>query len=157
MVFNSYGDGPDSTYTGARDFFLFPIVSDYPDFSFETNGDVIVKMVSGHLLRISGKDFSLLSLSTGQVNEKPLSKTNNGGVEIKLTQGFWVDAGFRLGGLNISNPEKSSGFNSNATKSPCLVKNKNFMTYLSDGNEEFKLKGTDFVQYVKLTCPKLAL
>jgi hypothetical protein len=157
MVFNSYGYGPDSTFTGARDFFLFPVVSEYPDFSVESNGDVLVKMVSGHQLRISGKDFSLLSLSSGQVSEKPLSNSNNGGVEIKLTQGFWLDAGFRLGGLNISDPEKTSSFNSAASKSACVVKNKNFMTYLGGGDEEFKLTGADFVKYVKATCPKLGL
>ena len=37
LVFNSYGDGPNSTHTGMRSFFLLPIVNDYPDFSIEPN------------------------------------------------------------------------------------------------------------------------
>lgn len=155
MVFNSYGPGPDATSTGARDFFLFPITEDYPDYSFEPNQDLIIKMVSGHQLRISGKDFSLVSLSSGTVKEKPLSTKNNGGIEISLTKGFWLDAGFRLGGLNITNPNKLTAFKS--PKSACSLKNDVFMDYADKENPVFKLIGDPFVQFVKSQCPKLLL
>lgn len=157
MVFNSYGNGPIESYTGARDFFLFPIVDQYPDFSFEQNGDVIIKMVSGHQLRISGKDFSLVSLSDGTVSEKPLSNKNAGGVEITLTKGFWLDTGFRLGGLNIANPNKSTLFKSPATKESCSVKNSKFMDYADKDNPDFKYNGEPFIQFIRTTCPRLGL
>ncbi|MBC7466588.1 MAG: hypothetical protein H7256_11410 [Bdellovibrio sp.] len=157
MVFNSYGAGPDSTYTGARDFFLFPVINDYPDFSFEPNGDVLVKTVSGHILRVSGKDFSLVSLSDGTVKEKPLSTKNAGGVEITLKKGFWLDTGFRLGGLNIASPSNSTSFKSPKMTETCLVKNKTFMDYDANGEPDFKLTGDSFVQFVKAQCPKLLL
>lgn len=157
MVFNSYGEGPDSTHTGARDFFLFPVVNDYPDFSFEDNGDVLVKMVSGHTLRVSGKDFSLVSLSDGTVKEKPLSTKNAGGIEISLKKGFWLDTGFRLGGLNIANPAKTTSFKSPKTSEACAVTNKTFMSYDANGEPDFKLIGDPFVQFVKSQCPKLLL
>jgi len=157
MVFNSYGYGPDSTFTGAREFFSFPVVNEYPDFSFEKNGDAIIKMVSGHELRVSGKDFSLVSLSNGTVSEKPLSNKNNGGVEIALTKGFWMDTGFKLGGVNISNPSKSSIFKSATSKESCSLVNKTFLNYTADGDSEFKLVGDAFVQYIRKQCPKLLL
>lgn len=155
MVFNSYGAGPSETSTGARDFFLFPITEDYPDYSFEPNQDVIIKLVSGHQLRISGKDFSLVSLSNGTVKEKPLSSKNNGGVEIKLTKGFWLDAGFRLGGLNIANPDKLTVFQTGKSSTGCSLKNNIFMDYKDKENPEFKFIGDPFVQFIKSQCPKL--
>lgn len=157
MVFNSYGPGPDSTHTGARDFFLFPIESDYPDYSFEPNDDLIVKMVSGHQLRISGKDFSLVSLSSGKVSEKPVSTKNAGGVEITLQTGFWMDTGFRLGGLNIADAAKRTLFKSAKQTSVCSMKNNLFMDYTHPDDPEFRLTGDAFLKFTKSTCPQLGL
>ncbi len=157
MVFNSYGNGPESEMTASRAFYLFPVVDEYPDYSFEDNGDVVIKLVSGHQLRISGKDFSLVSLSAGVLHEKPLAKNNNGGVELQLTRGFWLDAGFKLGGTRLDLPTNRSLFFSAQSKSNCSLVNKTFLHYENDGNFVMKWSGDIFNNYIKQKCPDLKL
>lgn len=156
MVFNSYGAGSDSTMTAARDFFLFPITEDYPDFSVEENGDVIVKMVSGHQIRFSAKDFSILSLTPGSFTEKSLSPDNNGGVEISLTKGFWIDGGFKKGGSRMSNPKLKSIVKSSLSSESCSVLNNDFLKYEADGNYVFKFQKDALTSFLKTKCPQLS-
>ena len=157
MVFNSYGVGPDSQKTATRIFYLFPVVDDYPDFSIEPNGDVIVKLVSGHEFRISGKDFSIVSLSDGRVQEKPLATNNKGGVEIQLTRGFWLDAGFKLGGTALDKPNNRSVFQSAGSSASCVLTNSLFLRYASDGNFYMKYEGDTFNQFINQKCPQLKI
>ncbi len=158
MVFNSYGYGSDSETTGARVFYFFPLIEDYPDYSFEENGDVVIKLVSGQLFRVSGKDFSIVSLSDAAIKEMPLSKKNAGGVEIKLTKGFWLDAGFKMGGTGLDKPAKKSVFRSAAAKQQsCQVANREFLNYTSSGDFSMKYTGDIMKQFVKSKCPQLKL
>ena len=156
MVFNSFGEGPDSEMAGSRVFYLFPVIADYPDYSFETNGDVIVKLVSGHQFRVSGKDFSILSLSDAVIQEKSLSKNNAGGVEFKLTRGFWLDAGFRLGGTRLDSPTNKSTFRSAQSKENCTLVNHVFLNYV-DGEFIMKYTGSTFNEFIKKQCPQLKI
>ncbi len=154
MVFNSYGDGPDSTMTASRDFFIMPVVNEYPDYSIEDNGDVTVKLVSGHLFRVSAKDFSIVSLTPGTFTEKALSPNNQGGVEIMLLSGFWIDGGFRKGGTRFSNPNFKSGIHSAKSSALCGAGNSTFLDYDSNGNYTFKFQGTAFNSYIAKQCPQ---
>ena len=157
MVFNSYGNGPDSETTGARVFYLFPVVNDYPDYSFEPNGDVIIKLVSGHEFKVSGKDFSIVSLSGGILSEKPLSKTNGGGVEIKLTEGFWMDAGFKMGGTRLESPKNKSTLKAAGSSNSCSLQNNSFLNYSGFGDYDFKYSGITWLSFLKNKCPQLNL
>ena len=157
MVFNSYGEGNESQTAGARGFYLFPQIAEYPDFSFEDNGDVIVEMVSGHQMRISGKDFSVVSLTPGTFAEKPLSPNNQGGLEIKLSAGFWLDGGFRLGGLKFDNPNNKTKFQSAKSSQSCTLANKTFLKYDSEGEFSMKFTGAALTQFVQTKCPQLKL
>lgn len=157
MVFNSYGDGPDSEMTASRIFYLFPQAEDYPDFSFEDNGDVIVKLVSNHQFRISGKDFSIVSLSDGVIKESPLAVNNKGGVELQLTRGFWLDAGFKVGGTALDKPDNRSVFHSATSHLTCTLTNKTFLRYASDGNFFMKYEGDAFNNFIHQKCPQLKL
>lgn len=156
MVFNSYGEGADAEMTGSRVFYLFPVVEEYPDYSFEPNGDVIIKLVSGHQFRVSGKDFSIVSLSYGKIKESPLSKDNAGGVELQLTQGFWLDAGFRLGGTRLDSPKNKSIFRSAQSNKICTLVNNIFLDYI-DGEFIMKYSGDTFTQFIKEKCPQLKI
>ena len=156
MVFNSFGEGPESEMAGSRVFYLFPVIADYPDYSFETNGDVIVKLVSGHQFRVSGKDFSIVSLSDAVIQEKPLSKNNAGGVEFKLNKGFWLDAGFKLGGTRLDSPTNKSTFQSAQSKKTCTLVNHVFLNYV-DGNFIMKYTGNTFNEFIKKQCPQLKI
>lgn len=157
MVFNSYGEGDESKTAGARGFYLFPQTEEYPDFSFEDNSDVIVKMVSGHQMRISGKDFSVVSLTPGTFSEKPLSQNNQGGLEIKPSTGFWLDGGFRLGGLKFDNPNNKTKFQSANSNQSCTLANKTFLKYDSEGEFSMKFTGAAINQFVQTKCPQLKL
>ncbi len=154
MVFNSLGEGDESKTTGARGFFIFPQIEEYPDYSFEPNNDVIVKMVSGHQFRISGKDFSVISLSDGYVAEKPLSPNNQGGLEIKLSKGYWLDSGFRLGGLKFDNPDNKAKIQSAKSGGLCTLANKTFLKY-NDGEFTLKQTGSALTQTLQVNCPQL--
>ncbi len=108
MVFNSYGDGPNSTMTGTRGFYLFPQVQDYPDYSIESNGDVRIQTVSGHEIVFDSKKLKIKSFVGGTFTEKILSSKNQGGTEIKPGSGFYLDIGFKLGGLNNENSKNTT-------------------------------------------------
>lgn len=155
MVFNVYGEGPDSKMTAAREFYLFPIINDYPDYSIEENGDVIVKMVSGHLFRLSAKDFSIISITPGTFTEKALSPNNNGGVEIDLHAGYWIDGGFKKGGLRMSNPKLISAVRSSKSANGCKILNSTFLNYTGDDNFVFKYEKQAFTDFLKTKCPTL--
>jgi hypothetical protein len=155
MVFNSFGEGSDQAMTGSRDFYVFPLVQDYPDFSIEPNGDVVVQMVSGHLFRISAKDYSIVSLTPGNISEKPVSPDNKGGVEFSLTSGFWFDAGFAKGASRFANPNFISTIKTSMTNLTCSVANRNFLDYSSDGNFNFKFESTALTDFLKKACPLL--
>ena len=151
LVFNSYGDGDLSESTGARGFMTFPQLYDYPDFSIEKNGDVILRMVSGHLLRINGEKFSVKEFSPGSFVEKVLSKTNKGGLEIKSSKGFWLDQGFRLGGMAFENKNGTTKIVGGLGGS-CALKNDRLYDY---SKEQIPLLYTKdaLTKFVKKTCP----
>lgn len=156
MVFNSYGDGPEQQMTGVRDFFLFPIINDYPDYSIEKNGDVRVKMVSGHEIVFSAKNFKIVSFTPGQFSEKTLSSQNKGGVEIKPNQGFWLDAGFAKGYSRLSQPQLTSKiYSTKMANSSCDVKNSELFNYAANGEYDLKFKKMDLVDFLKSKCPTL--
>ena len=157
MVFNSFAGEDESTSAGSRSFFLFPQVEEYPDYSVEANNDLIIKMISGHELRLSGKDFSVVSLSSALIKEKPISPDNNGGIEIKLLKGFWLDAGFKLGGTRLGNPRNKTTVKSASSEKTCSIVNRSFLNYDSDGDFSMKLTGLAFIQFLQKKCPQLKL
>lgn len=157
MVFNSYGEGPNSTTTAARDFYLFPIINDYPDYSINANGDVEIKMVSGHILKISQANFSILSFTPGSFTEKPVSPNNNGGLEIRPKSGFWFDAGFMMGNTPLSKPKNKTKIQSAKSSQICLVQNSEYLNYLPYDEIEFKFTGLALDTFVKQKCPQLKL
>lgn len=157
MVFNSYGAGDESKTAGARGFYVLPKILEYPDYSFEPNNDVIVKMVSGHEFRISGKDFSVVSLSDGTFSEKPLSPKNEGGIEIALKKGYWLDSGFRLGGLRLQNPNNKTKVQSANSTGSCSLVNKYFLNYSQDGDFVLKYTGPTLTEALQKKCPQIKL
>lgn len=150
MVFNSYGEGSDATTTASRVFYLHPTTNDYPDFSIEANGDVVVKTVSGHLLTLDAKSFSIKSFSPGSFIEKPLSKNNKGGVEIKPATGYWLDAGFKMGGMANDRPSGNTLING-ALGGQCSVKNSELFSYGEDIIPRYK--GTALTKFIRKRCP----
>lgn len=152
LVFNSYGEGDDASSTGARVFYLFPQTNDYPDYSIETNGDVVIKTSSGHLVTFDAKKLAIKSILPGSFVEKSLSPNNKGGVEIKLTQGFWFDSGFRIGGMANESPSKSTTIYG-ALAGQCSVKNSEIFDYSNDIAPKFS--GSQMTDFLKKRCPEV--
>jgi hypothetical protein len=158
MVFNSYGDGPISQNTSVREFFVLPVVSEYPDYSIEPNGDVIIKMVSGHLFRISAKKFSVKEFAPGSFTEKTLSKNNKGGLEFSLRSGYWIDGGYKLGASFLSeNPTANSIVRSSASSKSCSIKNKDFLSYVGGGDFFPLHSGSEQTAFFSQRCPELKI
>ncbi len=157
MVFNSFDGEDESVSAGSRSYFLFPQVAEYPEYYLDTNNDLIVKMISGHELRLSGKDFSVVSLSSAVIKEKPVSADNNGGIEIKLLKGFWFDAGFKFGGTRLENRNEKTAVRSAVSDQTCSLINRSFLNYDSAGEFSMKLTGLPFIEFLQKKCPQLKL
>jgi hypothetical protein len=152
LVFNSYGEGPNSTHTGMRSFYLLPIVNDYPDFSIEPNGDVLVETVSGHQILFDSKQLKIKQFINGSFTEKPLANNNKGGTEIKPKTGFWLDAGFKLGGMTTDNPKNSTKV-FGAKSGQCTLKNTELFHYdLGDYYNPLLYTGRDLELFLQKRC-----
>lgn len=152
LVFNSYGEGSNTSATGGRVFYMFPIVDEYPDYAIQANGDVIVKTSSGHLFTFEAKKLALKSISSGSVIEKPLSNSNKGGIEIKLTRGLWFDSGFRFGGMANEKPSGATLVNGSAG-GQCQVKNSEIFDYSNDIAPKYN--GNALLDFIKKRCPQV--
>jgi len=151
MVFNSYGDGSTASTTGARVFYLLPKIYDYPDFSIEPNGDVLLRTVSGHLFLFDSVKFGIKTFSPGSFTEQALSKTNKGGVEIKPTAGYWLDAGWKMGGMATdSASSKTAVYGSRAGQ--CSLVNKEIYAYNQGYNHPLLLEGQDLDLFFQRRC-----
>lgn len=151
MVFNSYGDGSTNSTTGSRVFYLLPQIYDYPDFSIEPNGDVLLRTVSGHLFLFDSTKFGIKAFTPGGFTEKPLSKTNKGGVEIKPTSGYWLDAGWKMGGMATdSSSSKTSVYGTKAGQ--CSLANKEIFSYNQGYNHPLLFEGKNLDLFFQRRC-----
>jgi hypothetical protein len=155
MVFNSYGDGPDSQMTGARDFYFFPR-RQMPVFRDPGNGTIEVRLPNGDQAVFSGKDASIVSMGRADVKVAPeVSPDNRGGVELTLRQGIVLDCGFAIGNQPETRPQGSSVFK-DAKGHSCTVKNNEVFSYFSDGNIAIRFKTDHELSiYLQTRCPEL--
>jgi hypothetical protein len=155
MVFNSYGDGPDSQMTGARDFYLFPR-RQMPVARDPGNGTIEVRLPNGDQAVFSGNDASIVSFGRADVKVAPeVSPDNRGGVELTLKQGIVLDCGFAIGHQPETRPQGSSVFK-DSKGHLCTVKNNEVFSYFSDGNIAIRFKtDQDLSVYLQTRCPML--
>lgn len=154
MVFNSYGDGPTSTSTGARIYYLFPRIINYPDVAYEQNGDVTTKPSSGHLVRFDAATMKIVAIQGMTFTEDPkITPRNKGGVELKPTAGLLLDLGFTLGRAPNEDPNRSNQF-LDIKGNKCKLKNKDLFLY-KDGDAVFKFTDSQLQLFLKKSCPKL--
>lgn len=152
MVFNSYGEGPNSTMTGTRSFYLMPIVQDYPDYSIEANGDVRIQTVSGQEIVFDSKKLKIKSFVGGTFTEKILSSKNQGGTEIKPNQGYWFDAGFKLGGTAMEISKNSTAV-TGSKSGQCTLKNTELFHYdLGQFNNPLLYSGKNLDLFLQKRC-----
>lgn len=152
MIFNSYGDGPSSTTTGAREFYFLPR-RPYQDLTELT--DQYARVVINHNVALdfmTTKDLKLINNQniTFKVDPK-INKKNKGGVEIVSYKGVYLDVGFSMGRSPSENKESVSTF-VNSSRQKCQLKNKFIFDY-KNGN--IYLFGDSVIsQILQKQCPK---
>tara|TARA_R110000868_G_scaffold83454_1_gene235539 strand:- start:4799 stop:5449 length:651 start_codon:yes stop_codon:yes gene_type:complete len=151
MVFNSLGDGPASTHTGARAFYLRPFKTSL-GWRFAKNGDLEILLPSGALARFDREKADWVELTGGEVIVDPeVTRHNQGGVEIRYFDGFVIDSGFRFGGHPTSRMERKSSVRYR-DGIECIVENKE--VFYRDGDEhEWNLPDDkEFTAWYKQRC-----
>ncbi len=128
MVFNSYGEGNDSLFTGAREFYFFPRTS-VPD--GKVSGNILsVKAANPKaIFYFDTRTDKLVKMANGEIVEDPqVNANNNGGVEIKSFKGLMLDVGFALG------------------HDPAMDRNRN-VSFRDEAGQVCTLKATDVFRY----------
>ena len=139
MVFNSYGEGPNSTHTGAREYYLFPRKG-MPDFSFDSDDLFTLTLASGGKVQFRTEDMKMLSFEGANFREdSSINRENNGGLEISQFQGILLDVGFKLGSDPADQASKKSMF-SDARGAQCELQNSEIFSYAVDGSGDIKFK-----------------
>ncbi len=122
MIFNSFGDGPSSTHTGARVYYFYPKQSAL-DLRLDQD-DVVVTMVSGHELIFDASQVELAAMSEAKVVvDSEIRPDNEGGVEIELDRSYLLDMGFKLGNTPEWDLSRPSVFR-NSRGQACRFKNR---------------------------------
>lgn len=158
MVFNSFGNGPEDQFTGAREYYMFPRTA--KGITYNWNDDtrhLDVTDMTGAVYSFDYEDSSVTSISKAQVKTAPdVVDTNKGGVEITKFQGLLLDGGFAKGHAPTGVADNSSTFTDKNGKT-CKVKNSSIFKYTSDGDNSFKFDDKGLATFLKANCPKLSL
>lgn len=96
LIFNSFGQGPSSEYTGAREYNFFPRNQQMTYRVSER--EVIISLVNGDKLVFDKELASPLSLTGAVINvDDNIVRNNSGGVEIESYKRVVIDFGFQMG------------------------------------------------------------
>ncbi|HWU42198.1 MAG TPA: hypothetical protein VN132_02130 [Bdellovibrio sp.] len=157
MVFNSFGEGPDSQSTGAREYYMFPRPNKNPTFTWQDEShtlQVIDATGGSYLFDYESEQLVGMSLGTSKV-ASDVSEKNNGGVEISKFKGILLDAGFTKGHAPSQISSGTSVLKDFAGRS-CKVRNKDLFKYTADGDAIFKYSSDEeFKKFLKSKCPLL--
>lgn len=158
MVFNSYGPGPESETTGAREFYMFP--RPLNKFEFRWNRDaqeLEVIHVTGDKFIFDARKARLKSISRTTVTVADyVEKGNRGGIEISNFPGLLLDGGFNIG----SAPTGSSSGNSvikDARGQSCKLQNHELFKYTSDGDVILRYSDNTLASFLQKRCSNLQL
>ncbi|MFC1679979.1 hypothetical protein ACFL2T_07205 [Elusimicrobiota bacterium] len=157
MVFNSFGDGSDtSKYTGAREFYFFPRAG-IPELSIDPGAPSVEStLADGGRLEFDPADAQVRAADRGSVLVAPtVDRGNSGGVEFPAYSGLMLDAGFRMGELPSGRPEAGSTFR-DANGRTCTVKNKEVFAY-AQGERQFRFDDAGLKAFLKGRCPLLSV
>lgn len=154
MVFNSYGPGPDSQTTGAREFYVFPRGT---ELNYRINGD------QAEVIHPSGVEFSYdiqtlrwTGAKGATITEaQELRSDNEGGVEIAIQKGLLLDFGFKMGGAPTGVRSGRAVF-SDAFGNRCQVSNSDVISWGPDAEPELKFNSdAEVFAFVKARCKSL--
>jgi hypothetical protein len=158
MVFNSLGEGPDATTTGARTYYLYPHLSDQMSVSQPDADTIVVQPASRQKFMFSASLGKLIEIENTKWAEDPeVRGDNNGGLEILQYPDLMMDSGWQLGNLPISLPDRLSEFK-DAFGGSCKIKNNDLFNYLPLGHLEEKYPtDVQLYSFLKNRCSQLQL
>jgi hypothetical protein len=158
MVFNSYGEGPISTHTGARVFHFFPR-GRVPHAEKLNSQELVDKTAT------PGLDFIIEShsgrwsqnQSQGEIIEaNRIDRNNQGGVEFKELPILILDSGFQMGKDPRNENGTSTFIDPNGQK--CELPNSELFRYSNGGSIDLKfVNDQTLVTFLKRKCPNLNL
>jgi hypothetical protein len=155
MVFNSYGDGPDSESTGARVYYFFPRTK-VPHAYIRGSEIVAETATPGLEFVFDSANQNLKSVSLGKVYEEiKVHPGNKGGIEIQELAVLWLDSGFKMGSDPTQDMTRNSVFRDHKNNS-CTVKNKEIFAMIS-GSLEFKHSDLDLKKFLAKRCSNLEI
>lgn len=158
MIFNSFGPGPESETTGARELYFFPRTTQALSYDYDpANKRLIVNTPSGKVFTFNTEKAILVSISnTTFTQDYSVVKGNNGGIEITKNDGFYLDLGFTLGQSPSQNPNRKITFKDSQNQS-CQVKNSDVFKYTADSDVIFKFNDAQLKRFLTGSCPRLKL
>ncbi len=153
LVFNSLGEGPNSTHTGARVYYFFPRVS-LPQLNPDSQS-VYVQFSDQDSLSFDLNTGLLSGLTRGQLTVDPqIRPDNQGGVEILQFPGLILDAGFALGQDPTAKVDQKSVF-IDAKGQRCLVKNTQLFSFTAKGDIRWTMTDPELVIFLGKYCPNI--
>jgi len=158
MVFNSYGEGPDSTHTGARVFHFFPR-GRVPHAEVLNSGELIIMTANPnvHFIMASNSGIWALNQPHGRIIEAPrIARNNQGGVEFLGFPMLILDSGFQLG-RDPRDSNKTSTFQDPSGQT-CIVPNTEVFRYSPSGSIDIKFEDDQsLLVYLRKRCSNLNL
>ncbi len=154
MVFSSYGNGPESTSTGAREFYLFPRSQAV---AANVKADGVAFTLANGLSAVYSADFARWVDAVGaDIWESPdVVEGDKGGFKIRINKGLQLDFGFKMGGAPSGNRKGNAEFR-DALGNSCPVRNAEVMIW--DANDDTTLRfATDQAlrNFLNARCPTL--
>ncbi len=153
MVFNSYGDGPIASHTGARVFYVFPRSGAFPWASVPDLGlgTLVVEVFMSPLLMSTSSGRWWLDSPIAFVKEDTqIHRRNRGGVELQLKDGVLLDSGFRLGG-DPRVPQGRSVFRDRQGRT-CEVANQHIFHFTGEDVELRWTQDRDVLAFLQKSC-----
>jgi len=155
LVFNSFGEGPSSEYTGAREFNFFGREKRIK-YSILEN-EILVDLANGDQMSFDIETGEPMSIGWGILEIDPaLSRSNNGGLEVFNYKGLVLDSGFKMGMSPTYYLNRKSTF-VDQFRNQCTVKN--LEIFDKKDNETFWKYESDreLYKYLQKRCPSLVL
>ncbi len=155
QIFNSFGEGPSSTHTGAREFHLFPRNGRV---GYEILEDrVNITLASGDIFSFDIETAEPLELGGGEFSLDPLvNRENQGGFEVTKFSGLLLDSGFKMGMSPTWYLDRSSTFK-DAFGHTCTVRNRDLFDKKSDEIFWIHEEDKQLYNYLQKRCPSLTL
>jgi hypothetical protein len=156
MVFNSYGPGPESQTTAAREFYFFPRDKAVLGYQYDAaTKQLAVTNTNGKVFVFDTNKAVLVSISGSTIKQDyEIKPDNGGGIEITANDGLLMDGGFQMGQSPSQDPKDKLTFKDPRGNS-CEMKNSEIYRYTSDSDVIFKYTDVQLNAFLKKRCPNL--